>query len=179
MSVDDRKQRDLRSRWNVRTTIFAAALVVTYFAGSLVPLHRVDVAYMCRICGHYERRTTWSIAGVKVWRRTQSPPSDLESIYNRRIALPHQHQMFSYAVDSRHGNLWRYGGIGEGGPNEPAMAVRQSLEAIDAFPSVYPQMSTTERRSVYADLQKCKTREEVVNYLLKLDREKQRAATER
>jgi hypothetical protein len=84
--------------------------------------------------------------------------TELDSIYDRQVDLPHDHQWFAYAVNSLHGDLWGYGSIGEGGPKEPAQAVQATLLAMELSFADFPLEA---RRKVFAELQKCQTRPEV------------------
>ena len=116
---------------------------------------------MCRTCGHAELTTTWRIGKFQVWQSTRTLKSTYwhsEEIYDRLIAQPHAHQFFRYAVVSEHGNLWWFGSVGEGGPHEPAMATRAGLSRMDLQ---FADLPVEKRRAVYAELLKCKTKEEV------------------
>ena len=146
-------------RWVVRAVVISLLLLGTYIVGLLVPVHRVEQALMCRICGRTQLYTTGKAATIRVWSRSEVlTQRELEQLYNRYVALPHQHKFFPYAVESLHGNVWGYGSIGEGGPREPSMAVQEALYAMELD---FAKRTLDQRRTIYAELQRCQTKEEV------------------
>jgi hypothetical protein len=55
--------------------------------------------------------------------------------------------------------------MGEGRPHEPAFATRASLEAMEKF----AQLPLEKRREIYVELQKCATRQEVLDRVISLE----------
>ena len=148
-------------RWLFRGSITIVIAAVIFVAGTYVPLHSVDRAFMCRTCGHVERRSTLSVGHFTIWSHTKSGYREAEDIYIRLIGTPHQHQMFPYAVVSEYGNLWWYSGIGEGGPHEPVLATSHGLLTLAMIADAHPELSRETIKRIYAEIQKCSTNDDV------------------
>jgi hypothetical protein len=163
-----RKREGIRLKWWVKVALTLFVIVISVIVvGSIVPLDHRRVAFMCADCGEAEQREEWRFASFRIWSRVQPIHVEFDGTYDRLIALPHTHHWFQYAIVSEHGNLFGYGSIGEGGPNEQCLKTQAALEAIELD---FNSLPIEDRRQIYQELLRCPTRDDVQQKTLEYDK---------
>jgi hypothetical protein len=136
----------------------AAIVMVCWVGSSLVPCSRASREESCVVCGAERHVWTSYIMGFQSGHEESEGQSEFVDIYDRLVGEPHTHAWLVTAHSTAHGNLWGYGGIGEGGSTPPQIEV---TEVAIRWMKRFADRGLQERRQIYGRLRSCRSQEEV------------------